>query len=36
MRVGRAEEYGRRNAVLGELLVRVTQTKVLAKKNVSN
>jgi PPOX class probable F420-dependent enzyme len=31
----RAEEYGRRNAVPGELLVRVTPTKVIAKKNIS-
>jgi hypothetical protein len=32
----RAEEYGRRNAVSGELLVRVTPKKVIAKKNVSD
>ena len=35
MGVERAEEYGRRNAVPGELLVRVTPTKVVAKKNIS-
>jgi hypothetical protein len=29
------EEYRRRNAVPGKLLVRVTPTKVIAKKNVS-
>jgi hypothetical protein len=33
--VERAEGYGRRNAVPGELLVRVTPTKVVAKKNIS-
>ena len=33
--VERADEYGRRNAVPGELLVRVTPTKVVAKKNIS-
>ena len=32
----RAEEYGRRNAVPGELLVRVAPTKRVAKKNVSD
>lgn len=32
----RAEEYGRRNAVAGELLVRVTPHKVLAFKNISD
>lgn len=32
----RAEEYGRRNAVEGELLVRVTPQKILAYKNVSD
>jgi PPOX class probable F420-dependent enzyme len=32
----RAEEYGRRNAVPGELLVSITPTKVIAKKNVSD
>jgi PPOX class probable F420-dependent enzyme len=32
----RAEEYGRRNAVPGELLVRVAPTKVLAAFNVAH
>lgn len=32
----RAEEYGRRNAVEGELLVRVTPQKILAYKNISD
>jgi len=32
----RAEEYGRRNAVEGELLVRVTPQKILAYKSVSD
>jgi len=32
----RAEEYGRRNAVEGELLVRVTSQKILAYKSVSD
>jgi PPOX class probable F420-dependent enzyme len=32
----RAAEYGRRNGVPGELLVRVTPTKVLAHKNISD
>jgi PPOX class probable F420-dependent enzyme len=31
----RADEYGQRNAVTGELLVRVTPHKILAFKNVS-
>lgn len=31
----RAEEYGRRNGVPGELLVRVSPAKILAKRNVS-
>jgi PPOX class probable F420-dependent enzyme len=31
----RADEYGRRNAVPGELLVRVTPTKILAHKNIA-
>jgi PPOX class probable F420-dependent enzyme len=31
-----AEAYGKRNGVEGELLVRVTPTKVLAQKNVSD
>jgi len=32
----RAEEYGQRNAVPTELLVRVTPQKILAHKNVSD
>ncbi len=32
----RAEEYGRRNAVEGELLVRVTPQKVVAYKNMAD
>ena len=32
----RAEEFGRRNGVEGELLVRVTATKTIALKDVSN
>jgi PPOX class probable F420-dependent enzyme len=32
----RAEEYGRRNGVPGELLVRVTPTRVRAVKDVAN
>jgi PPOX class probable F420-dependent enzyme len=32
----RAEEYGRRNAVPTELLVRVTPQKILAYKNISD
>jgi PPOX class probable F420-dependent enzyme len=32
----RAEEYGRRNSVSGELLVRVTPNKILAYKNISD
>ena len=32
----RAEEYGRRNAVAPEMVVRVTPTKVVAKVNVSD
>ena len=32
----RAEEYGRRNSVPGELFACVTPTKVIAKKNVSD
>lgn len=31
----RADEFGRRNAVTGELLVRVTPTRVVARKNIS-
>ena len=36
MGADRAEEYGRRNAVEGELLVRVTPQKVVAYKNISH
>ena len=36
MGVERAEEYGRRNAVEGELLVRVTPRKIVALKNISD
>ena len=36
MGADRAEEYGRRNGVPGELIVRITPTKVIAKKNVSD
>ena len=32
----RAEEYGRRNAVQGESLVRVTPQKIVAYKNISD
>lgn len=32
----RAEEYGRRNAVPGELLIRVTPTKVISAKGVAD
>ena len=31
-----AESYGRRNAVPGELLVRVTPTKIVARKNIAD
>lgn len=36
MGVERAEAYGRRNAVEGELLVRVTPRKIVAQKNISD
>lgn len=36
MGADRGEEYGRRNAVPGELLVRVTPTRVLAHKNIAD
>ena len=36
MGADRADEYGRRNAVEGELLVRVTSQKVVAYKSVSD
>jgi hypothetical protein len=32
----RAEVFGRRNAVPGELLVRVTPSRVVARKNISD
>ncbi len=32
----RAEAFGRRNAVPGELLVRVAPTRVVARKNISD
>jgi hypothetical protein len=32
----RAEAFGRRNAVVGELLVRVTPARVVAHKNVAD
>jgi PPOX class probable F420-dependent enzyme len=32
----KAEAFGRRNAVPGELLVRVTPTRVVSRKNVSD
>jgi hypothetical protein len=31
-----AESYGKRNGVEGELLVRVTPTRILAEKNISD
>ena len=36
MGADRAEEFGRRNAVAGELLVRVTPTQVIAEAGVSD
>ena len=36
MGADRADEYGRRNAVVGELLVRVTPQKIVAYKNISD
>jgi len=36
MGVDRAEEFGRRNAVSGELLVRVTPTRILAYAEISD
>jgi PPOX class probable F420-dependent enzyme len=36
MGADRAEEYGRRNAVEGELLVRVTPQRIVAHKNISD
>lgn len=36
MGVERADEYGRRNAVEVELLVRVTQRKILAYRDLAH
>jgi PPOX class probable F420-dependent enzyme len=36
MGADRADEYGRRNAVEGELLVRVTPQRIVAYKNISD
>lgn len=36
MGVDQAETYGRRNSVEGELLVRVTPTKIIAHKNIAD
>ena len=36
MGADRAEAFGRRNAVDGELLVRVTPARVVARKNISD
>jgi len=36
MGVDRAEEYGRRNGVEGELLVRVTPTRIIFQKDVAD
>ena len=36
MGADRAEEYGKRNGVKGELLVRVKPTKIIAQKNISD
>ena len=35
MGADQAEAFGRRNAVPGELLVRVTPTKIHAEKNIA-
>jgi hypothetical protein len=35
MGADQAEAYGRRNAVPGEALVRVTPTKIIAEKDVA-
>jgi hypothetical protein len=32
----RADEFGRRNAVPGELLVRVVPTRIIAKARISD
>jgi hypothetical protein len=36
MGAGRAEEFGKRNAVDGELLVRVTPTRMIAETGISD
>lgn len=36
MGADKAEQFGRRNAVPGELLVRVTPTKMIAEANISD
>jgi PPOX class probable F420-dependent enzyme len=36
MGAGRAEEYGRRNAIPGELLVRITPTHVVAQADIAD
>jgi PPOX class probable F420-dependent enzyme len=36
MGTDQAEAYGRRNGVPGELLVRVTPTRILAQKNIAD
>jgi hypothetical protein len=36
MGADRAEEFGRRNAVQGELLVRITPTRVLAADDITD
>ena len=36
MGADRAEQFGRRNAVTGELLVRVTPARVVARRNISD
>ena len=36
MGADQAEAYGRRNAVPGELLIRVTPTKIVAQKGISD
>ena len=36
MGADRAEEYGKRNGVAGELLVHITPTKVIFQRNIAN
>ena len=36
MGADRADEYGRRNAVEGELLVRVKPRRIVANKNIAD